>query len=312
MILKLKPHFVEKIWGGNKIKEIFSLTTDQKIGEAWIASGIKDNQSLILKNKEEIELNAFYKNNKKLFNNYKTADFPLLIKFLDAKEDLSIQVHPNNKQAQELENYPYGKSEAWYILNLEKNHEIIIGLKTTDLNQLKKINKDNWEKIINIRKVKIGNVFDIKPGTVHAIRSGTFVYEIQQPSDITYRIYDYDRLEQNGKKRELHLEKSIKVIKDYQNNESDYKSEVNFLNLRILQLINNEIFNLQKWHIFDNSEIKLNADERNFLIITAIKGKGKINQIEISPFETLIITYDELKKITLEGNFEMLVANPRN
>lgn len=312
MILKLKPHFVEKIWGGNKIKEIFSLATDQKIGEAWIASGIKDNQSLILKNKEEIELNAFYKNNKKLFNNYKTADFPLLIKFLDAKEDLSIQVHPNNKQAQELENYPYGKSEAWYILNLEKNHEIIIGLKTTDLNQLKKINKDNWEKIINIRKVKIGNVFDIKPGTVHAIRSGTFVYEIQQPSDITYRIYDYDRLEQNGKKRELHLEKSIKVVKDYQNNESDYKSEVNFLNLRILQLINNEIFNLQKWHIFDNSEIKLNVDERNFLIVTVIKGKGKINQIEISPFETLILTYDELKKITLEGNFEMLVANPKN
>lgn len=312
MILKLKPHFVEKIWGGNKIKEIFSLSEDKKIGEAWIVSGIKDNQSLILKNEKEIELNSFYKNNKKLFNNYKTEDFPLLIKFLDAKEDLSIQVHPNDQQAQELENYPYGKSEAWYILNLEKNHEIIIGLKTENVNELKKINKDNWEKIINIKKIKIGSIFDIKPGTVHAIRSGTFVYEIQQPSDITYRIYDYDRLDQDGKKRELHLQKSIKVIKKYQDNDLNYKSEVNFLNLKILQLINNKIFNLQKWHIFGNSEIKLNAQERNFLIVTVIKGKGKINQTEVAPFQTLILTYDELEKVTLEGNFEILVANPTN
>lgn len=312
MILKLKPHFVEKIWGGDKIKEIFSLASNEKIGEAWIVSGIKNNQSLILQKEKEIELNSFYQNHKKLFNNYKTANFPLLIKFLDAKEDLSIQVHPNDQQAQELENYPYGKSEAWYILNLDKNHEIIIGLKTNNLNELKKINKNNWEKIINIKKVKIGSFFNIKPGTVHAIKGGTFVYEIQQPSDITYRIYDYDRLDQNKKKRELHLEKSIKVIKNYQDSDFNYKSEVNFLNLRILQLINNKIFNLQKWHIFGNSEVKLNAEERNFLIVTIIKGKGKINQIEVSPFQTLILTYDELKKITLEGNFELLVANPTN
>ncbi|BDV03408.1 MAG: mannose-6-phosphate isomerase, class I [Candidatus Hepatoplasma scabrum] len=312
MILKLKPHFVEKIWGGEKIKEIFDLKTDKKIGEAWIASGIKDNEAIVLKQNQKIDLNSFYKQNKKLFNNYKEEEFPLLIKFLDANDDLSIQVHPNNKEAQQLENYPYGKSEAWYILDLKNNHEIIIGLKDNNLSQLKKINKDNWEKIINIKKVKIGNVFDIKPGTVHAIRKGTFVYEIQQPSDITYRIYDYDRFDQDGKNRKLDLEKSIKVIKNNNLENLNYKSEVNFLNLKILQLINNKIFNLQKWHIFGNSVIKLNKDERNFLVVTIIKGKGKINQIEVKPFQTFIITYDELEKITLEGNFEMLVANPTN
>ncbi|BDV02835.1 type I phosphomannose isomerase catalytic subunit [Candidatus Hepatoplasma crinochetorum] len=310
MILKLRPHYVQKIWGGEKIAKIFNFKSNDKIGEAWVVSGIKDNQAKIINQKEEITLDLFYKQNKKLFNNYKTEDFPLLIKFLDAKDDLSIQVHPNNKQAQELENYPYGKSEAWYILGLEKNHEIIIGLKSENLNELKKVNKDNWKKIINIKKIKVGSVFDIKPGTVHAIRKGTFVYEIQQPSDITYRIYDFDRLEQNGKKRQLDLEKSIKVINnDFKENLS-FKSEINFLNLKILQLISNKIFNLQKWSIYGNTKIRLNEDERNFLIVTAIEGKGKINNFAIENYQTLILTYDEIKEITLEGNFKLLVANP--
>lgn len=312
MILKLKPHYVQKIWGGDKITKIFNFESKDKIGEAWIASGIKDHQAKIINQNKEESLNSFYKKNRKLFNNYKTENFPLLIKFLDAKDDLSIQVHPNNKQAQELENYPYGKSEAWYILELEKNHEIIIGLKTENLNELKKINKDNWKKIINIKKIKIGSVFDIKPGTVHAIRKGTFVYEIQQPSDITYRIYDFDRIDQNGKKRQLDLEKSIKVINNDIKENLNFKSEINFLNLKILQLINNKIFNLQKWSIYGNTKIRLNADERNFLIVTAIEGTGKINNFKIGHYQTIILTYDEIKEITLEGNFKLLVANPIN
>ncbi|BDV02543.1 MAG: class I mannose-6-phosphate isomerase [Candidatus Hepatoplasma vulgare] len=308
MILKIEPVFSEKIWGGKRLSSFFNIKNNKAIGEAWIVSGYKNNSSKILN--KNVNLYDFYINNKPLFNNYKSDYFPLLIKLIDAKEDLSIQVHPNDEQAKELENYPYGKSEAWYILDTNKYNEIIIGTKIKDKLEIKnKIKENKWNDILSTYKIKKGDVFNILPGTLHAIKGNTFLYEVQQSSDITYRFYDYDRLDDNKQKRPLDVKKALNVL----NLNIDVKSEIKNIfssnNLKISSLIRNSIFNLEKW-VISGEDILKNYQDHNFLIVTNIKGEGSINNINIKKYESLILTYDELLEINLNGNFTLLVSNP--
>lgn len=308
MILEIEPVFSKKIWGGNKLSHLFEFENKEKIGEAWIVSGYKDNSSKIIKINQT--LYDFYIKNKKLFNNYKSEYFPLLIKLIDAKQDLSIQVHPNDKQAQELENYPYGKSEAWYILDTKKDNDIIIGTKLKDKNKIsEKIKENKWNEILNTYKIKEGDVFNILPGTLHAIKGDTFLYEVQQSSDITYRFYDYDRLDKDNQKRPLDLKKALYVLDldvDHKNNVKEIYSSKN---INIFSLIKNKIFNLEKWEVFGKEKLN-DYSNRNFLIITNIKGNGKINGVNIKKYHSLILTYNELNNINLDGNFVLLVSNP--
>ncbi len=310
MILKIQTVFQEKIWGGNKISQEFNKKeiSNKKIGEAWIVSGFKNYESKI--ENQELTLNDFYKKNKKLFNNYRTDDFPLLIKILDAKDDLSIQVHPNNEEALELDNYPLGKLEAWYILDTPKNNEIIIGTKINSKEKIKElVKKGKFLDVVKNHKINNGDVFEIKEGTLHAIKSNTFLYEVQQSSDLTYRFYDYDRVDDNGNKRELHLDKSLKVLKF-----DKIKKIKPFINemegFKIKHLIKNEKFNLEEWNVENKINISFNENEKNFLIITCIEGKGKISGIEINKYESFILTSDELNNICVNGKVKLLVSNP--
>lgn len=315
MIIKLRPVLVEKIWGGEKIPHIFQQEKNKKIGEAWIASGIKGKSNLIDENIDlNLNLDKFYLKNKKLFNNYKQDTFPLLIKIIDAKDDLSIQVHPNNKQAKKFENYPYGKNEAWYILDTDPKTEIIVGTNKKIKNKKileNKIKENDFKSIINQFLIKKGDSFNIPSGTLHAIKGGSFIYEVQQPSDITYRLYDYDRKDDSGQKRELHLEKGIKVINLNAKYHTIEKEELNNNKIKIVEIINNKYFNLKKWIINDEVELNFNKNKENFFIATLIKGSGKINDETLSIYDTALITSDELKKIKLDGKMELLVANPK-
>ncbi len=310
MILKINAIFQEKIWGGNKISKEFNKKEleNKKIGEAWIVSGFKGYESTI--EGEELTLNDFYKKNKELFNNYETEDFPLLIKILDAKDDLSIQVHPNNEEAMELDNYPFGKLEAWYILDTPKDNEIIVGTKINSKTKIKQLVKEGkFLDVAKTHKINNGDVFEIKEGTLHAIKGNTFLYEVQQSSDLTYRFYDYDRLDDNGNKRELHIEKSLKVLKFEDTNKvKPFIDEIDGFTIKYL--ISNDKFELEKWEITKDSFISFDPEEKNFLIITCIKGNGKINGIEINKYENLILTTSELEEIILEGEMELLIANP--
>ena len=211
-MLKVNAVFSEKIWGGSKLREYGFDIPSNKTGEAWIISSYKGNSSK-LDNGET--LRTFYKNNRNLFNNFPSDEFPLLVKILDANKSLSIQVHPNDKKAQELEGYPFGKTECWYILDAKNNAEIIIDINATSKKEAKKlIDQNGWEKLLIKHKIKKGDLFDIKSGTVHAILEGTVVYELQQSSDITYRLYDFERKDNEGNFRELHIDKSLDSI-DY-------------------------------------------------------------------------------------------------
>ena len=217
--LKFQPILKEKVWGGAKLNTLFHKKAKGKIGESWEISGVADNISVvangILKGKT---LNWLLKNYKeelvgdKVYGDFGNT-FPLLFKFIDAQEDLSVQVHPNDILAQKRHN-SFGKTEMWYILDVEKNARLILGF-NGNIDQekyLKSLSENRITEILKSEPVKKGDAFVLHPGTVHAIGAGIFLAEIQQTSDITYRIYDWDRPDTNGKLRELHTDLALEAI----------------------------------------------------------------------------------------------------
>jgi len=234
--IKFSPILKEKIWGGHKLGLILSKDTDKdNIGESWEISDVNGNVSVVS--------NGIYKgmNLKTLIrehqskllgeNNYEQFgnNFPLLIKFLDAKTDLSIQVHPDNAMAKKYHN-SFGKTEMWYVMDSDDDADIVIGLndKTTDSKVLHDITSENVNAIFNREQVKKGDSFFIPAGKIHAIGAGVLAAEIQQTSDITYRVYDWDRTDDNGQKRELHTHLAEKATKQFDLNEkAEYTIQAN-------------------------------------------------------------------------------------
>ena len=237
--LKFNSIFKDKIWGGQRIKTVMGMDYGNMIncGEAWVLSGIEDEQSIVtngfLAENELNELVEIYMGDLVGEKNYENFgdQFPILVKIIDANDWLSIQVHPDDKLA-EKRGLARGKTEMWYMLESDKEAEIIIGFN-------KQINKNDYQNlledkklksVLNAEKVKAGDVFYVPAGRVHAIGPGVLLAEIQQASDTTYRIYDWDRIGVDGTLRELHLEEALnaidfKVEKDYKTNYSPEKNK---------------------------------------------------------------------------------------
>jgi mannose-6-phosphate isomerase len=221
--LRFRTIYKDKIWGGDKINTILGkdFRPLPNCGETWEISGVKDNVSLVkgghLHGKPLTEVIEEYKSEllgKKVYEKYRN-EFPLLVKFIDANEDLSIQVHPNDELAQERHNCS-GKTEMWYILQADEGSKLIAGFnKNLDKEEyLNHLNSGTLKNILNEVPVKKDDAFFIPAGRVHTIGKGLLLTEIQQTSDITYRIYDFDRTDNSGNKRELHTEQALDAI-DY-------------------------------------------------------------------------------------------------
>jgi mannose-6-phosphate isomerase len=232
--LKFKPIFKDKIWGGRKIETALnqSFAPLPNCGEMWVLSGVDGNQTVVengyLEGNELNELVEVYMGDlvgDKVYQKFGN-EFPILIKFIDANDWLSIQVHPDDKLAWKR-HQSLGKSEMWYILDADENSELIAGFRT-------KVDKQGYQKhlenktlksIMNFEKVTKGDVFYIPAGRVHALGPGILLAEIQQTSDLTYRIYDWDRIDSAGMLRELHTELALDAI-DF-NIYNDYKTHYN-------------------------------------------------------------------------------------
>jgi len=220
--IRFSPIYKEKIWGGSRLKTILNKKiTSDKIGESWEISAVQDNISLVengfLEGNTLEEIISIYMGElvgEKIYEKF-GIEFPLLFKFIDANDKLSIQVHPDNDLAKQR-HQAYGKTEMWYVINAENDAEIIVGFnKEIDKYQYTKAVKENTLiKLLNKEKVKKSDAFYIPSGRVHAIGKGVLLAEIQQTSDITYRIYDWDRKDANGQERELHTEWALDAI-DY-------------------------------------------------------------------------------------------------
>lgn len=209
----LEPVLLEKVWGGDRLREQFGYDIpSSRTGECWAISA-HPNGDCRIKNPAYAgkTLSMLWQEHPEIFGNAGGGMFPLLVKLIDAKEDLSIQVHPGDAYARVHENGSLGKAECWYVLDCAPDATIIIGHNAENPAQLRKmVEEGRWTELLREIPVRKGDFFQIDPGCLHAVKGGTLILETQQSSDITYRFYDYGRLE-NGRPRPLHIEQSLAV-----------------------------------------------------------------------------------------------------
>lgn len=306
-ILFLKPILKEMIWGGSRLETDYGYDIPSRnTGECWAVSAHENGDCIVRsKNYNGEKLSQLWKEHRDLFGNLEGDKFPLLVKIIDAKEDLSIQVHPDDAYAKVNEQGAFGKTECWYILDCDEDAQIVVGHNAKDKEELRKmIEEERWNDLIQVRSIKKGDFFQITPGTVHAIKGGTVILETQQNSDITYRLYDYGRL-QNGKPRELHIEKSIDVIgcpfKDMKSDRTVVKAGEG----QIEELIQCEYYHVKK---IDCSGTMQFIQVEPFTIISVIDGEGTIDGISIKKGDHFILP-NEYGNYTITGTVSCIVSS---
>ncbi len=288
---KLKPVVKSYIWGGQYFQQ-FGKSDLDVVSELWELSARGSDSSLISSGIYNGKRLDEVINSKMLGpHSERFPYFPLLIKLIDAKQDLSVQVHPSDEYALKNEN-SFGKSEMWHILSCDEHAGIYIGLKQDSSKEdiEKKLKDGSILEALTFVEVKLGDTYLINPGTIHAIGKGVRLIEIQQNSDLTYRLYDYNRLGTDGKPRQLHIEKALNVI--------DYKKYVLNRNQSSL-LADNQYFKVQRIEIKD--KLTLKANKGSFMSFTFIKGNGFVDDVPYQQFDTFFLPYGEKCEIKGES-----------
>jgi mannose-6-phosphate isomerase len=213
-ILKLTPVYKDYIWGGDRLKRRYKKNTDMTpLAESWELSTHKDGKSLVENGAYAGRtLEEYLFDNPEALGEGSCGELPILIKLIDARDRLSVQVHPNNEQAKEWEGQN-GKTEMWYVVEADKGATIVYGVKedTTPEELERAIKEKRVEELLDTVESKKGDVFFVEAGTIHAIGRGNLIAEIQQNSNVTYRLYDYGRVGKDGKERELHTDKGVRA-----------------------------------------------------------------------------------------------------
>lgn len=307
-ILFLHPVFKQMIWGGSRLGTEFPYEIPgNDTGECWAVSAHPNGDCVIKEGTYKGKtLSQLWEEYPALFGNVEKDRFPLLIKIIDAKTDLSIQVHPDDAYANEHENGSLGKTECWYILECEPDSRLVIGHNARSKDELRAMIEENkWSELIREIPVKKGDFLQIDPGTVHAIKGGLMILETQQNSDITYRVYDYDRLT-DGKPRELHVEKSIDVITVPAKPVEDSVMQVADLepNKKNL-LIACDYYKV--WKMDVTAPVSF-MQEEPFLICSVIEGDGLINGQLIKKGDHFILPSD-FGEVAMQGNMQLIMSS---
>lgn len=302
----LKPVFKQMIWGGSRLKEFGYEIPGDDTGECWAISAHPNGDGTVAGGSYDgMKLSELWDTHRELFGNAEGDRYPLLIKLIDAKADLSIQVHPNDEYAKKNENGSLGKTECWYIVDCDEGAQIVIGHHAKTHEEVKDmIEQKRWKDFIRVIPIHKGDFFQINPGTVHAIKGGTLILETQQNSDITYRVYDYDRLS-NGKPRELHVEKSIDVIEaPFVPYEVSAKTEQGEGYER-QNLITCPVYSVDKLTIHGKAVFH---QDKPFLNVSILDGEGTIDGRKIKKGDHFILPagYGEY---TLDGNMMIITSN---
>lgn len=306
-ILFLKPVFKQMIWGGDRLGKDWPYEIPgDNTGECWAVSAHPNGDCTVTEGIYEGKtLSELWKEQPELFGNTGLDRFPLLIKIIDAKADLSIQVHPDDAYAMKNENGSLGKTECWYILDCPEDAKLVIGHNAGSKEELRRmIEEKRWSELIREIPVKKGDFIQIDPGTVHAIKGGLMILETQQNSDITYRVYDYDRLS-NGKPRELHIEKSIDVITVPAKPVEDSVISVGGLPENTMNLlISCDYYKVWK---MDITKPVTFTQEYPFLIMSVIEGDGLINGQLIKKGDHFILPAG-FGQFDLQGNMQIIAS----
>ena len=317
--LKFEPILKTIVWGGEKIAPYKGIeTTQSHIGESWELSGVAGNESIVsegpLKGRSIASLVKEYKGElvgKHVYEN--TADeFPLLIKFIDAQKDLSIQVHPNDELAAERHNGSKGKTEMWYVVAADPGAHLLAGLKEkiTPEEYAAKVADGSITDVLARYDVKPGDVFFLPAGRIHAICSGCFIAEIQQTSDITYRIFDYNRPGLDGKPRQLHTEQAKDAI-DY-TVYPDYRTEYSPEENEEVELVNCRYFTTSVYDLSLPFAKDLSSID-SFIVVMCLSGGGSMDvdgeEVSLRQGETVLIpaSADDVCFIP-EGSMKLLTS----
>lgn len=310
MPLILEPVFQERIWGGTNLAQFgYDLPSDHT-GEVWGISAYPHGANRILNGPFKGQtLDEVWENQPKLFGEFPTKKFPLLTKILDATEKLSVQVHPDDTYAYEHENGEYGKTECWYILDAKQGAEIIYGTHADSheaLNEM--LERREFERLFKRVPVHKGDFFFVPAGTVHGIGDGIMILETQQSSDTTYRIYDYDRVDKEGKKRELHLEKCKDVIQIGDESPNVIPQTEVIENHKCTIFVQNHFFTVAKWEISGTLNY---MKPREFVLVSVLEGQGQLISdgeiYDIQKGNHLILTAEDLDNV-FEGDFTLMVS----
>lgn len=296
--LKLYPELKDNLWGGRKLIEKYGKITKNSIcAESWELSFHPDGPTrledgaLLCETVKKDELGK----NTDIFDN-----FPLMIKLIDAKDNLSVQVHPSDEYALSNEN-SYGKTEMWYIVEADEGAGIYLGFKrdVTEDEVDFAIKNNSLSSLMNFFEVKAGDCFFIPSGTIHAIGTGCLIYEIQQNSNLTYRVYDYGRRDKNGNTRELHVEKAMNVL-----NFSEYKGVK----------LDSDLLGISKYFtarkaVLNNEKRLFEKDAASFRCVSVTDGSGYINDTPINLGDSYFIPANE--SFTLSGDMTAIIAEVR-
>lgn len=310
--LFLQPVFQEKIWGGSRLHDVFGFDLpSEKIGEDWAISAHPHGVSTILNGPYQGKtLAQLWLEEKALFDYPTEAVFPLLIKILDAEEELSVQVHPDDAYAQAHEG-ELGKTECWYIIDAQPGAEIIYGHHAqTKVEFQERVEKEQWNQLFRRIPVKKGDFFFVPSGTIHAIGKGILILETQQSSDTTYRVYDYGRTDAQGQQRALHLEQSLDVstipatypvptIQEQRNGQST-----------IITYLKTAFFNVYEWSVRGQLAFTKQAP---YTLATVIEGYGQLivneNTYELTPGMSFILPAP-INEWTIQGEVQLIVSEP--
>ncbi|OOE14515.1 mannose-6-phosphate isomerase, class I [Fictibacillus arsenicus] len=310
----LKPVFKDRIWGGTKLREEFGYDIPtETTGECWGISAHSNGPSEVvngpLKGKT---LDQVWDEHRELFADQEGEDFPLLVKILDAKTDLSVQVHPDDSYAREVEGEAFGKTECWYVIDCEPGAELVYGHHAGSKLQFEEMVADGrWNDLLRKVAIKPGDFVYVPNGTIHAIGEGTMILETQQSSDITYRVYDYDRRDDAGNTRELHIEKSIEVAM-IPHQDADFEPVLSANeDLKIEKLIKENYFTVYHW----NLEGSVSAVENpSYLLVSVLEGEGelKIDGQSSSAFKKgdHFILPSTVKNFGMSGNAKFIMSHP--
>ncbi|CAM3309248.1 type I phosphomannose isomerase catalytic subunit [Zobellia roscoffensis] len=309
--LKFNPILKERLWGGTKLKDVLGKPIENDItGESWELSTVPGDISVVANGdlagaslQELIEKDPETVLGKSVYERFGT-DFPILIKFIDAKQDLSIQLHPNDELAKKRHN-SFGKTEMWYVMDADDDASLIVGF-NKDVSKeeyAESMENDTLLDLLNYEKVKEGDTFFINTGKIHAIGAGVLLAEIQQTSDVTYRVFDFNRKDKNGNLRELHTEQALDAI-DY-TKKDDFKVKYSNDKNTVNDMVDCPYF---KTDFLDlNSGLTQDVTERDsFTIFMCVGGSATIanenGSVVIQKGETTLLpAQSNTIKITTEG-----------
>lgn len=309
-ILKLKPVLQEKIWGGTRLQEAFNYEIPSvNTGECWGISG-HENGTNVIENGlfNGMTLRQLWNEHRELFDNEEGEEFPLLVKIIDAQDDLSVQVHPDDEYAKKHEGYAFGKTECWYILDAEPGAELVLGHEANTREELcELIEAEEWDRLFRQVPVEKGNFVYVPSGTVHAIGKGILILEIQQSSDITYRFYDYDRRDASGNTRDLHIEDSIACSMVPHKDPMLERESWEVDSVKVERLIKENYFTVDKWELSGKGTF----NNGTYLLMSVIDGRGKIKTEggahQLNKGDHFIIP-STVDRYTISGNMTVVVS----